>query len=451
MIAKVVHGWRAGGLLAYLFGPGIADEHRNPRVIASWDGRDAAWLPVRRGAGEHDLELGPLIRAMQAPAVAAGLPLRAPKNASRGYVWHCSVRLAESDRALSDTDWASIARELLHDAGVATRGDRGGPRWVAIRHADDHIHIAAVLVRQDTGRRFWPRHDYPKLRASAQRIEARLGLRATAPAEKVAAKRPHRGELAKAERESRRPAREVLRAATRRAALRSASVAEFEQALQREGLLVTIRRGPSGDALGYAVALPPDLLAAGEPVFYSGSKLAPDLSLPRLQRRWDAQPPGPLSRVAASTAARRVGRIADALGAGDGDVAAAGQGLCDVLTAMSAVADVGARHRFSAAAERVRAATSTHPRPQGGGELTQLARRLLLVRRLQSDREQAGVDLALALARLALVLADHHRRRPHARAAIESAAQIIRSLEPSAPSTMACGAISGERARNQTR
>ncbi|MEU7814992.1 hypothetical protein [Pseudonocardia sp. NPDC049154] len=98
MIAKVVHGWRAGGLLAYLFGPGVADEHQNPRVVATWDGRDAAWQPARRGAGEHDLELGPLIRALQAPAVAAGLPLRAPKDAGRGYVWHCSVRLAESDR-----------------------------------------------------------------------------------------------------------------------------------------------------------------------------------------------------------------------------------------------------------------------------------------------------------------------------------------------------------------
>ncbi len=450
MIAKVVHGWRAGGLLAYLFGPGLADEHQNPRVIATWDGRDAVWQPARRGAGAHDLELGPLIRALQAPAVAAGLPLRAPKDAGRGYVWHCSVRLAESDRVLLDSDWASIARELLHDAGVATHEDRGGPRWVAIRHAEDHIHIAVVLVRQDTGRRFWPRHDYPKLRASARRIEARLGLRATAPAEKVAAKRPHRGELAKAERESRRPAREVLRAAARRAALRSASVAEFEQALQREGLLVTIRRGPSGDALGYAIALPPDLLAAGEPIFHSGSKLAPDLSLPRLQQRWDAQPRGPLSRVAASTAARRVGRIADALGVGDGDVAAAGQGLCDVLTAMSAVADVGDRYRFSVAAEQIRAATSTQPRPQGGGELTQLARRLMLVRRLQSKGEQAGVELTLALARLALVLAEHHRRRPHARTAIETAAQIIRSLEPSTRSALARDAISREQARSQT-
>lgn len=151
MITKVVHGWRVGGLIAYLMGPGRAEEHRNPQVIASWDGRDAVWQPQRSGPGEWDLELGPLIRAMQAPAVAAGLPDSADVEGKRGYVWHCSARVAAADRTLTDTEWASVAGELLHGAGVAERDDPGGPRWVAVRHAEDHIHIAVVLVRQDTG------------------------------------------------------------------------------------------------------------------------------------------------------------------------------------------------------------------------------------------------------------------------------------------------------------
>ncbi len=46
MITKVVQGWRPAGLLAYLLGPGTAEEHRAPRVIASWDGLDAAWQPA---------------------------------------------------------------------------------------------------------------------------------------------------------------------------------------------------------------------------------------------------------------------------------------------------------------------------------------------------------------------------------------------------------------------
>jgi hypothetical protein len=39
VITKVVHGWRPAGLLAYLLGPGTAEVHQAPRVIASWDGR----------------------------------------------------------------------------------------------------------------------------------------------------------------------------------------------------------------------------------------------------------------------------------------------------------------------------------------------------------------------------------------------------------------------------
>jgi hypothetical protein len=126
----------------------------------------------------------------------------------------------------------------------------------------------------------------PKLRAGARRIEARLGLTATGPAEGTAAKAPARGELAKARREFRAPTRTTLRAAVRRAALRSSGVEEFVTALEAVGMQVQLRRAPSGDPIGYAVAQPEDLLAPGEPVFYSGSKLAPDLSLPKLTRRW---------------------------------------------------------------------------------------------------------------------------------------------------------------------
>jgi hypothetical protein len=63
VITKVVHGWRPAGLLAYLLGPGTAELHRAPRVIASWDGLDTAWQPASTGPGPYDLALGPLITA----------------------------------------------------------------------------------------------------------------------------------------------------------------------------------------------------------------------------------------------------------------------------------------------------------------------------------------------------------------------------------------------------
>jgi hypothetical protein len=87
VITKVVHGWRVGGLVAYLMGPGRAEEHRRPRVVASWDGRDTHWQPQSSGPRDWDLELGPLIRALQAPAVAAGLIWR--PVLSRGRVKRC--------------------------------------------------------------------------------------------------------------------------------------------------------------------------------------------------------------------------------------------------------------------------------------------------------------------------------------------------------------------------
>jgi hypothetical protein len=39
---------------------------------------------------------------------------------------------------------------------------------------------------------------------------------------------------------------------------------------------------------GYAVALRDDCNAAGDTIWYSGSTLAADLSLPTLRRRWGA-------------------------------------------------------------------------------------------------------------------------------------------------------------------
>ena len=212
--------------------------HRAPRVIASWDGLDAGWQPASTGPGEYDLTLGPLITALHAPVVAAGLPTRAPAEHGKcGYVWHCSARVAATDRVLSDGEWAGIARELLDGAGIAVVGDSGGPRWVAIRHAEDHIHIAAVLVRQDTSRRFWPHHDYPKLRATARRIEQHLGLTVTAAPDGTAAPRASRGEIEKAGREGRVPARVELRRAAQQAAVAAIDVDGFVAYLQNRGFL----------------------------------------------------------------------------------------------------------------------------------------------------------------------------------------------------------------------
>ena len=74
-------------------------------------------------------------------------------------VYHLTIAAAKDprtgqllDRYLTDAQWADIAAEYLHRIGLARRDEDGGVRWVAVRHADDHVHVVATLARQD-GRR----------------------------------------------------------------------------------------------------------------------------------------------------------------------------------------------------------------------------------------------------------------------------------------------------------
>lgn len=383
-------------------------------MIASWHGLDAAWQPTRTGTGPWDLELGPLAAALRAPAVAAGLPDRRDDSGRRGYVWHCSARLAAADRVLSDGGWAGIARELLPGAGVAARDDPGGPRWFAVRHADDHIHIAVVLVRQDTGPRFWPYRDYPRLRETARAIERRLGLTETAAADGTAGRSPSRGEIEKATRQGREPARVELARAVREAAVATGGDEPFFQALRTAGYLAELRRAPSGDPIGFKVARPDDLSSAGQPVFYSGSKLAPDLSRPSCR---SAGPTAPEDRASggSATAGRQVAQARRAVaaarrGVGVEDVDGIGHAIGDVLTALRGWPGAG-RDQGEAADLFDRAARAPglgvgRPGPSSVG-LRRMARHLIQQRRVATD-DDLGAVVVLAVAVAALV----RRSRP---------------------------------------
>jgi hypothetical protein len=108
-------------------------------------------------------------------------PLAYAERVPAKPVWHCSVRTAPTDRLLSDAEWADIARDVVSSVGLGVDGKRPGVRWTAVRHAPDHIHIVATLVREDGTP---ARLDFDKkaLRSACTRIEERYGLRATARA-----------------------------------------------------------------------------------------------------------------------------------------------------------------------------------------------------------------------------------------------------------------------------
>src|SRR5215472_4711911 len=140
VIGKVLRGTNVRRLLYYLYGPGQANEHTDPHLVAGFS--DPGELePERRPDGSRDFRR--LAGLLEQPLAAL---------AGHGYakpVWHCVVRAAPEDRMLSDAEWAQVAARVMDRTGLAPNGDDLGVRWVAVRHAADHIHIVATLARQD--------------------------------------------------------------------------------------------------------------------------------------------------------------------------------------------------------------------------------------------------------------------------------------------------------------
>jgi hypothetical protein len=289
VIGKITkpRGERVEPLIYYLYGPGRHEEHTDPHIVAGW--RHPAELePPLREDGTRDFRR--LLGLLNQPHAAMG---------ERGFarpVWHCSMRAAPGDKMLSDDEWAQIACDVTDRTGLSPYGQEDNAvRWVAVRHGDDHIHIVAMLARQD-GRRPRLKYDYYRVRDACLAAEQRYGLRFTAPGDRTAACRPARAESEKAARRGLEEApRVTLRRHVSRAAAAAGSEQEFFTRLDAAGVLVRKRlsaRNP-GEVTGYAVALPNDTTRSGDPVWYGGGKLAADLTLPKLRRRW----PQPGSRA----------------------------------------------------------------------------------------------------------------------------------------------------------
>ena len=191
MIGKVLRGERPAGLIYYLYGPGRREEHTDPHIVAGW--RHPAELePPIRPDGRRDFQR---LNGLLQQTVAA-LGDRAPSRP----VWHCVARAAPTDRMLSDDEWAQVAGEIMHRTGLAPYGQEDDAvRWVAVRHAADHIHIVATLARQD-GRRPSISNDFYRVREACLAVETQFGLQSTAPADRTAACRPTRAESEKAQR-----------------------------------------------------------------------------------------------------------------------------------------------------------------------------------------------------------------------------------------------------------
>ncbi|WP_107085086.1 relaxase/mobilization nuclease domain-containing protein [Streptomyces maremycinicus] len=422
------------GLLYYLYGKGTHEEHVDPHLVASFDGMSP---DPGRDATATKKDLGQLLDQP--------LHLLAADQRPDKHVWHCSVRAAPNDPILTDDQWADIARRIVAATGIDPR-DGAGCRWAAVRHADDHIHIVATLVRED-GRRPDHHRSGKRAQAEARLIEKELGLRQVAPGDGTAAQRPTSAERHKAERQGReRTAREELRESVRRAVSGTRSDEEFFDRLAAAGLLIRKRAAPSGDLLGYKVALPDDLNKDGEPVFYPGARLAPDLSLPRIRERWSGDTgtdPTPRQedtvRTGPGTPASARRRTASAawhavliVEHGDDAVAAAHIAAAgEVLDALAKTSAAHTRRELRDAATAFERASRSHVRAvRGHDRALRQAARDLVHGGPALGRGEDGATTAMAIDMLFFLItaaAHWHARKGHAQQA-EAAAQAAEHL-----------------------
>jgi len=322
----LARGFGVRGLLYYLFTEGLAgakgleSDHTDARVIASWDGRPDSVQPGLGVSGKRDFT--ELADRLNEPVAALGYSRQELRTIKP--VYHLAVAAAKDpetgaplDRTLTDAEWADIAQEYMDRIGLARREDDLGVRWVAVRHAQDHVHIVATLARQD-GRRPRLSNDRYRSMEASRFVEQKYGLVATAATGRTGAARASRGEQRKHRDTTRRrdaqgrpaPAvtdREQLRRQVRVAAAGASGQSQFFDRLRADGLLVRERMSElnPGEVTGYAVALPDRYGTGAAPVFFGGGKLASDLTLPRLQRRWDGRGAAAGAQVGPAAAAAR--------------------------------------------------------------------------------------------------------------------------------------------------
>ena len=345
MMPNVVRGDRMSGLLVYLAGPGRANEHTEPHLIAgdpammAWHGDDELSRDAALAIAHH----------LDRPRKAFGVEVKG------GHVWHCSLSLRAAEGRISDEQWQEIAEDFITAMEFDDQeGTRAPCRWVAVHHGlskngNDHIHLAVSLVRED-GTKANVYRDRTRAQAAARALEVKHGLerlesaqaerstRGYHPAEREAQARtkarakyelnratggdaqPSWQHLSASERQTRiskelsaEQPRYDLAVRVRGCAAAASDEAEFVRRMRRSGLIVRARFAAGRDDVvtGYSVAKRPEY---GErPIWYGGGRLGADLTLPRLRQSWPDSPEG-ATRAAAEWVAAKRGRRAVAPG-----------------------------------------------------------------------------------------------------------------------------------------
>ncbi|MFF1690878.1 MULTISPECIES: relaxase/mobilization nuclease domain-containing protein [unclassified Streptomyces] len=424
MVPDVSTGSDTRGLINYLFGKGRRDEHTDPHIVAAWDmtgapdpGRnpEATYTQLARRL-DHHVDLRTRELGGEKP----------PK-----HVWHCPVRTAPGDRYLTDTEWADVARRVVAATGIAPEGDDQACRWIAVRHADDHIHILATTVRGD-GRRPRTNRDGWRAQQECRKIEAEFGLRRLKSGDLTAPRTPTGAERAKAERLGQEvTTREWLRERAYEGAAAVRGMDDYFSVLTALGIQVKPRvSAKTGEVDGYSLAAP------GDTIFFGGSALAPDLSYNRLAERLPTQdvPDRPQKVADPGEPWRRTEAAArtalSALDSGD-DASAQGHldAFADTLHNLARKAPGPHQAELQAAAGAFNRARRSALRAdhQAATELRQAARELTHASNIPGGLAIALIFTALHLARAA---AKWHEQRGHEQQAA-AAEEAFRHLQES--------------------
>ena len=144
MMPNVTRGDRTRGLLGYLAGPGRFNEHDEPHLVAG----DPAIMAMYGDSVLDAVTAAAIAADMDDPMNTLGVTVPA------GHVWHCSLSIKSDEGPLTDEQWQAIAQDFMDEMGFTEASGKAPARWVAVRHGvssngNDHIHIAANVVRED--------------------------------------------------------------------------------------------------------------------------------------------------------------------------------------------------------------------------------------------------------------------------------------------------------------
>jgi hypothetical protein len=212
--------------------------------------------------------------------------------------------------------------------------------------------------------------------------------------------------------------------------------------LEADGIEVQVRRGPSGDLLGYAVGRPGDVNEDGEQIFHPGGKISPDLSLPKIKARLESSLPEEHPTARRNRPITPWHQAADALDSLHGDLAddthaqAQISALGELLEATAQKAPADLRAELRAASKKLSRAQRSQIRAEDRAAHAVRSAARDIVHTATGSDGSAFATLIAALVWAAIVAGRWHEAKNHAHQA-DAARQAVQHLQTAADRALA--------------